>query len=168
MSEDGTELDDGKPDDAGAPRKRLLPALLLGGACLAAGGAVGATTLGSALAPLLADRAEAQAEDSATPVPSALHLIDNLVVNPARSRGTRFLLVSVAVQVRPPATTALVAERDVELRAALLLVLGARSVDELTDIEQRALIVDEVRETIEEVLGPDVVHDVFIPQFVIQ
>ncbi len=168
MSEDRTELDDGTPDDAGAPRKRLLLAFLLGGACLAAGGAVGATTLGGAVAPLLADRAEVQEEESTAPAPTALHLIDNLVVNPARSRGTRFLLVSVAVQVRQPATTDMVSERDVELRAALLLVLGARSVDELTDIEQRASIVDEVRATIVDVLGPDVVHDIFIPQFVIQ
>lgn len=168
MSEDGTELEDSKPDDAGAPRMRLLPALLLGGMCLAAGGAVGAVTLGGAVAPMLADRAEAQDEVSAAPAPAALHFIDNLVVNPARSRGTRFLLVSVAVQVRDPATPAQVAERDVELRAALLLVLGARTVDELTDIEQRVAIVDEVRETIVDLLGPNLVHDIFIPQFVIQ
>ena len=168
MSEDGTELDDSKPGDAGAPRKRLLPAILLGVVALIAGGAVGATTLGGTVAPLLADRAEAKTASSAAPAPTALHLIDHLVVNPARSRGTRFLMVSVAVQVRGPATPAQVAERDVELRAALLVVLGTRTVDELTDIEERAAIVDEVRKTIVDVLGPDIVHDIFIPQFVIQ
>ena len=100
--------------------------------------------------------------------PSPIHVIDNLVLNPARSQGSRFLLVSIAVEVADAELSELVSEREFEIRAALILVLGAKSTEELTDIEKRPAIVEEIHDAIVEIMGPDVVRHVFIPQFVIQ
>ncbi|MEQ8329963.1 MAG: flagellar basal body-associated FliL family protein [Longimicrobiales bacterium] len=143
---------------------------------LAGGGFLGTSTLGPKLAPILAERAaNPKPKDDGHgggkhggEAPSALHVIDNLVVNPARSGGTRFLLVSIAVEATEAHYTAQLAARDVELRDALIMVLGAKSVDELTDVSLRPDVNKEVMAALERVMGHGVIHRIYIPQFVIQ
>ena len=58
------------------------------------------------------------AEDGAAApkAPPEMHLVENLVLNPAESGGGRFLLFSVALEVGSPAGLASLKERDAELR----------------------------------------------------
>jgi flagellar protein FliL len=166
--EEDTELvegDEERPRGFGAKIASALIVLF----ALGAGGVVGMTTLGPSLGPVLAERAQSAGSgeghgEGASPV----HVIDNLVVNPARSAGTRFLLASIAVEANTPEQAAIIAEHDIELRDALILVLGAKSVEELTDISQRAGIVRQVKASISKILGPELIHEIYIPQFVIQ
>lgn len=151
----------------------LIMVTLLG---LGAGGVVGSTTLGDSLGPILAEKAIASAEEGGDGHgeggegggAASMHLIDNLVVNPARSQGTRFLLTSIAVQVNSPELVSTVSENDVRIRDALILVLGAKTVEELTDITLRKAIAQELYDAVVQVVGPDIVRAIFIPQFVIQ
>lgn len=152
----------------GAPRPRRLLAAVTAVGCLVAGGVMGDRLLGPVVAPVLAERAAPAVASSQPAAPASLHLIDNLVVNPAGSRGTRFLLATIAVEVAAPELLAGVAARDVVLRSALLLALGAMTVDELTDIAHRPVVMEALRETVVGVVGADVVRNVFVPQFVIQ
>jgi flagellar FliL protein len=145
---------------------------------LGAGGFIGSSLLGDSVGPILAARAQAAeaggggrgggGRHGGGEAPSAIHVVDNLVVNPARSGGTRFLLTSIAVEATSPSLLETVRAHDVEVRAALILVLGSRTTEELSEIENRASIVAAIAEAIEEILGHDVVKQVFIPQFVIQ
>jgi flagellar protein FliL len=164
------EEEGGDPQPSGWGRKIVTLLVALIG--LAAGGAVGATTLGNRVGPVLADRAiasaESEAEGEGEGGPSMLHLIDNLVVNPARSGGTRFLLTSIAIQVNEASQTDLVALHDVEIRDALIVVLGAKTVEQLTNIENRVEIGRQIEEAVVRIMGPDVIHKIYIPQFVIQ
>ena len=152
----------------------LIIVTLLG---LGAGGVVGSTTLGDSLGPILAEKAIASAEEGGGDGhdgggegggAASMHLIDNLVVNPARSQGTRFLLTSIAVQANSPALVSTVSENDVRIRDALIIVLGAKTVEELTDITLRKGIAQELYDAVVQVVGPDIVRAIFIPQFVIQ
>ena len=166
------ELGEGARSGGRGGKIALLIVTLLG---LGAGGVVGSTTLGDSLGPILAARAQASAEageghgeEGDEVGPASMHLIDNLVVNPARSQGTRFLLTSIAVQVNAPEMVDVVAQSDVEIRDALIIVLGAKTVDELTDIARRRQIAQELHDAIVDIVGPDVIRAIFIPQFVIQ
>ncbi len=152
-----------------------------------AGGAVGFTTLGpSVVGPMLAERAVAAPNDAAADdgpgggghgaeaeggtggAADAVHMIDNLVVNPARSSGTRFLLASIAVRASSSGGADLLSAHDIELRDALIIVLGSKTVDELGDISRREELVAEIRSAIEKIVGTGVVSGIYIPQFVIQ
>lgn len=179
MSEiDELPIDEDFEDDAPPSGKSSkMSAVIVAIVGLAGGGAFGLTTLGPTVGPMLADRAStsgeagggggghgAEAEEGA----SALHLIDNLVVNPAGSGGSRFLLTSVAVEVMDPAYTEVVFDHDFEMRAALIVLLGAKSVDELTDVSARAAMALEIERALVQILGPGIVRQIFIPQFVIQ
>lgn len=154
------------------PRKpsKLLP-IFVALICLATGGAVGAKGLGPTVGTVLADRAAnggGGGGHGGEGEAAALHVVDNLVVNPAASNGGRFLLTSIALEAVSPGETPLLEARDVELRDAMILVLGSKTVEELTDIGQRHIIADELLDAVEAIVGNHVVSRLFIPQFVIQ
>lgn len=98
----------------------------------------------------------------------ALHLVEDVVVNPAQSRGTRFLLVSVAFEVDDKDAAARLAARDAELRDVLLDVLGNKTVEELADVSRREALKEEIRAAAQPLLPGGQVHRVYLPLYVIQ
>lgn len=169
--QDGAEQDGAQQD--GGKRAGILPLLIVGLVGLGGGGALGGRALGPRVGEELARRQLEGGRDSnggehGSDEETALHIIDNLVVNPAQSGGTRFLLTSVAIQLVSPDHTDLLLAQDVELRDALIMVLGTKTVEELTDITLRRGIVGEILQALEYITGPEIIHRVFLPQFVIQ
>ena len=118
------------PPPAGSKRLLVTAALIVGG--LALGGASGIFAAGPMIAKLSGkpDTTEARPEKSehgATPpasTESTVHLVDNLVMNPAGSGGARFLLVTVGLQMKNSSATEDVKTRDTEVRDAILRILG--------------------------------------------
>ncbi len=168
---DGNEVPTG---EAGAekPRRGLIVPLLAALVGSGIGGAAGTLFVGPALGPALAARAQEGGGGKGGHEgggETTLRTLENLVVNPAGSEGTRYLLVSVAVQVAEPDQVEVLAARDVALRHALLQSLGAKTVKELADIEKRPALVQELKETLSEVLGDEVeITQIYLPQYVIQ
>lgn len=96
-----------------------------------------------------------------------LPTIDNLILNPANSGGSRFLIATLVLDA-DAAAGAEIARRDAEVRDHLLTVLSAHTVEELSDIAFRDRIRDELRVALNSLLGRDGVRRIFLPQFVIQ
>ncbi len=171
------ETNAGAQEDQEAPTKPgLLIPLLLAFVALGLGAVLGLTLLGPAVAPALAARAESSGERGGSGghggghgEPTAtLHVLENLVVNPAGSEGTRYLLVSVAVEPAGPETVEDLAAMDVAFRHMLLTTLGSKTVPELTDIELRSRLVQELRDSLQSVAGPGTINRIYLPQYVIQ
>lgn len=100
---------------------------------------------------------------------SSIHNVDNLVLNPAGSGGTRFLMCSVAIELSDEKLADVLTSRDAEVRDAALRVLGAKTVDELTDMSQRDALKDEVRVALDELFKKKgAIRRLYFPQFVIQ
>ncbi|HEX6632048.1 MAG TPA: flagellar basal body-associated FliL family protein, partial [Gemmatimonadaceae bacterium] len=97
-----------------------------------------------------------------------VHLVENLVLNPARSGGSRFLLLSVGFAVKDDATAKTLADRDPELRDVIIRCFGAKTVDELVDVALRDSLKVELQQAVGERFGPATVSAVYFPQFVIQ
>ncbi|HEU4629141.1 MAG TPA: flagellar basal body-associated FliL family protein [Gemmatimonadaceae bacterium] len=97
-----------------------------------------------------------------------VHLVENLVLNPAHSGGSRFLLVSIGFAVADEATAKTLEERDPELRDVIIRCFGAKTVDELTDVTRRDSLKVELREAVGERFGASTVREIYFPQFVIQ
>lgn len=108
--------------------------------------------------------AEGEGHAAGAPV----HLVENMVLNPANSGGARFLLLSVALAVKDAKVAESMAGRDPELRDVILRDMGARGVEELADITRRDSIKVQLRTAIQKRFGKDAVLDVYFPQFVIQ
>ncbi len=102
------------------------------------------------------------------PGETAVHKIDNLIVNPAGSQGRRFLMMSVAIEVPDTKTEAALRLKDAMLRDAIIGAIERQPIGVITSPGGR----DSVRAAIQRVLEPLVeeaewVH-IYLPQFVLQ
>ena len=157
--------------------------LLVGG-----GGGVfvaGPLLANKAAAPVEAhDDADAEAEDhgeeAAAPEPQGkkgakgeagprpMHLVENVVLNPAQSGGTRFLMLTLALEVKDAVIVDEMKVRDAEVRDVVLSVLGSKTVEELANTAARDTLKEELRTSIGGLFRKGSVTRVYLPQFVIQ
>ena len=97
-----------------------------------------------------------------------VHTIDNLVLNPAESGGTRFLLLSVSFETKNAAILEQMKARDAELRDAVLVTLGGKTVDQLADMTQREALKVDLTKAAAKLFKKGAVKRIYFPQFVIQ
>jgi len=156
---------------------------------LVVGGGTGAVVVGPMVAkkmgkvvPVHADSASAHGEEAAAAddhgeggeaaaaegAAASVHLLENLVLNPAGSGGARFLLLTVAIEAGSAAVATEMTTRDAELRDIILTSLGTKTVDQLTDIANREGIKTEVQTAITARFGKKSVTRLYFPQFVVQ
>lgn len=93
---------------------------------------------------------------------------DDLILNPAGTDGTRFLVLSLALEMKEDAGIAALEARDPEVRDVILTLLSAKTVQELADVTQRPALREELRERLNQLLGDDEVVRLYLPRFVIQ
>jgi flagellar FliL protein len=167
---------------AEAPARPAGPPLL-SVLAVAAGALVGGAAIGLfAIAPrMVAARNAAPAAHAPAPEPekpekpekskprsgkTTAYRMDNIVVNPAGSNGTRFLMASIAVEIDDPKVEAQVRERDFEMRDAVVATLERQTLEMLTHPGAR----DTIRNQLEAAFTPIVGSRprVFLTQFVIQ
>jgi flagellar FliL protein len=166
--------------DAPAPAKRSKT-LIFAAVAIVAGAVTGGLVLGPAMSPKSASAtpahdssatsgdehgASASGEHGAKGLEP--HMLESIVLNPAGSRGTRFLLLTVGVQLKDQAAADELGKRDVEARDRVLQVFGTKTVDELVDVARRAEFRAEMIASLDSLIGKGKVRAVFFPQFVIQ
>lgn len=169
MATEASEQSTENAADAPTPAKGKVMMMAVAG--LVVGAAVGFLGVGPVLAKnkTAAPKAEAHASSheggegggSAWP-------IENLVLNPAGSNGTRFLMVSATFEMKDEAAKEAAKDKEAEVRDVLLALLGKKPIDQLTDIGQRDAIKKEVLTAVSAVFPKGTVTRVFFPQFVIQ
>lgn len=171
MSSENEEIQEEQQPARGG-KKVLVVALTIG---LVVGAGAGSFVVG----PLVAEgpaKAEAGAEDCAAALaqhgaaaaPVAVHTIENLVLNPAQSGGTRYLMASVGFGLSDLHGADQMTLRDAEIRDIVLRVLGSKTVGELSDLAMRDSIKEEMRTEVVEIVGEHGLVDIYFPQFVIQ
>ena len=155
--------------DAGhAPPVKTSPrnaAIIVAVVASVLGGGAGAYFIG----PAVARRATAPvAVDTARSVDQPIHLMENMVLNPAGTSGTRFLMATVAIEAGTALDADKMNKRDAELRDVVLGIIGARTIDQLATLAEREPIKKEILDSVKAMFGPKSAHTVYFPQFVIQ
>jgi flagellar protein FliL len=164
MAEDVIET----PQNAPARRapKWLVVAIPL--LAVAMGGAVGTRVIGPVVVHRMHAAAAAKAKLAPAAPAGAMHLIENLVLNPAGTGGTRFLMVSVAIETKDAATNDAMNQRDAEVRDVILQLLGSKTVDQLADVTQRGALREELLDRLRTLFPSGAIRQIYFPQFVIQ
>jgi flagellar protein FliL len=165
-------------------KKIILAVVLVVGAL--AGGGAGAFFAGPLLAEMILGPADAAAAEAHAPAEAeedhgssddhggghgagaANYLVENLVLNPAQSNGTRFLMASVSLDLKEAAGAEALKARDAQVRDALLTVLGHKTVEQLTDIAARDSIKSELKTAVSAMFPEGTIRGIYLPQFVIQ
>jgi flagellar protein FliL len=102
------------------------------------------------------------------PAPAAVYTLESLVLNPAGSGGTRYLMASVGFGLRDALGSEAFTARDAEIRDIVIRILGSKTIMELSDTSVRTTIKEEIRTEIAALVGEHALLDVYFPQFVIQ
>jgi flagellar protein FliL len=179
-----SSTDQAAPAPTGLKAKLPLAAAVVVGLAIGAGsgavivGPMAAKTLGYATpAPAAAgdhadeehaDEEHAEGDSSASAVAPAVMTLENLVLNPAGSGGSRFLLLTVSIECKDAAAVTTLQSRDAELRDVVLSSLGQKTVDELADIAGRDVIKEQLATALNERFGKKTVLRVYFPQYVVQ
>ncbi len=159
-------LDEG---ETAAPKKKGPLLFVVVGVLLGTG--TGIFGLAPLAANLSAKAAHAKAVHAAavdTTVEAIIVSIDNLVLNPAESDGSRFLMVSAAIQVRAKTVDDAIKARNSEVRDRIIAVLGRKTVAQLTDVQLRDGIKTEVLTAVASLFPKGDVVKIYFPQFVVQ
>lgn len=159
--------DDGVQNEGGAKRAGVVVMAGVAGAALL-GAVAGVAFVGPAAAARFSEpEAEEHPVEEEAPVLETF-TVENLVLNPAETKGTRFLMATVVATVEGAHAADALQERDAEIRDGLMALLGSKTVDELTDIGGRSALKEEIQAELEELASPHVVRAVYLPTFVIQ
>jgi flagellar protein FliL len=165
------------PAPAGGKKIGLLIGLALGGAVL--GGGLGAFVVAPRI---IASRHPAGTDSTAAGAEAGqggpggeaeikeqkLTQLENIIVNPAGSQGTRFLMTSVAFAVSDDKAVKVLEDHKIELRDRVTTILESQTMAQLTAPGARDSIKILIAESAGELLGPRSAVKVFLPQFVIQ
>lgn len=105
---------------------------------------------------------------SEEPVMGTVNLIEDLVVNPSGSEGTRYLCTTVALESIEPGVTDEITLREAQVRDVLIEILGKRSVEELATLDTRDQIREEIKVAVNTLLSTGSVVGVYFSNFVLQ
>lgn len=94
--------------------------------------------------------------------------LSNIVVNPAGSQGSRFLMLSVALSVGNEEAHKVLQDREVEMRDKVTGLVESMTMAQLTAPGVRDTLKARIAVAAGTIVGPKVPVKVFLPQFVIQ
>jgi flagellar protein FliL len=97
-----------------------------------------------------------------------VYVVGDLIVNPAGTNGTRFLLTTVGVEVDSPQTKTELEKKDIQVRDALISILTSKGLDQLGRIDQRDLLRSEIAQKIGDLLTSGKPKNVYFGKFIIQ
>jgi flagellar FliL protein len=129
--------------------------------------------IGPSLGPPLPEAVSGTAADEeVAPIiepPGEHYMVEDLVINPAETRGKRFLRLGVALETRDgPGVLAEMNTRGAQLRDLLIQKFSSRTIDELSDPtvreEIRLQCIDEVNAT----LASGQISNLFFTDYVLQ
>ncbi|MBL8989258.1 MAG: flagellar basal body-associated FliL family protein [Gemmatimonadetes bacterium] len=174
------EAAEGEAKAKKGPNKLLLPLIVL--LMTAAGGAVGMMVVAPTLvarehkaAGLEAEGGEGGEEHGGGGEhgegggeKGPMFKIDNLIVNPAGSQGSRFLMVSVAVETPDAKLEEHLRAREAQIRDVVIAMIETLTMDNLSQPGIRDSLKTVLSDTISTIAGSKAKLRVFLPQFVIQ
>jgi flagellar protein FliL len=185
-AEVATPAKSAKPAAPAPPAKPrgLPPVLLLASvvvAALALGGAAGSLLIGPRIATMRAAPGSPEAPEEEAPEPdkghegkkkeeskAVVYRLDNIIVNPAGSQGTRFLMASVAFELPDSRLEARLRERDFQVRDVIIATLERQSLQMLMAPGARDSVKRQLGLAVQPLTGRRRPVAVYLPQFVIQ
>jgi len=107
--------------------------------------------------------------------------IDDVVVNPAGTSGSRYLSVSIGVEMDAVAqaggggghggaakAVSPLDEKKLQLRDAMINILSSKTIEQLTNSAEKENIRAEITQAFNRILGEGKVHQIYFVEFVLQ
>jgi flagellar protein FliL len=109
-----------------------------------------------------------EGEGSAGGGEGSIYMVKDLIVNPAGTNGTRFLLTTVGFEVTTPEALKEMEGKDVMVRDALNTILTSKDLASLVNVEGREALRKEIEEKVNGLLHTGSLTNVYFSKFIIQ
>jgi len=97
-----------------------------------------------------------------------IYLIEDLVINPAGTRGRRFVSLSIGLELNEGKKVAEIVKRKPKLCDAIISLLTKKSFYEFTSISNREKIRKQILHVVLQNTPPGMVNQIYITKFIIQ
>ncbi len=97
-----------------------------------------------------------------------VYIVKDLIVNPAGTNGTRFLLTTVGFEVTTPEALKELELKDVMVRDALNTIFTSKDLTMIVNIEGREAIRKEIGEKVGSLMRAGALTNVYFSKFIIQ
>lgn len=97
-----------------------------------------------------------------------IHTINDIVINPAGTGGTRFLSVSFGFALESPELVQDFEDKEILIRDALITILSSKTIPQLSDPKQKEIIRYQIKKRISKLLETDDLSGVYYKDFVMQ
>ena len=97
-----------------------------------------------------------------------IFVVKDLIVNPAGTNGTRFLLTTIGFEVSSPQAKIELEAKEVQLRDVLNTILTSKGMDDLVDVQKREILRREISAQVGELVRQGNLANVYFSKFIIQ
>jgi flagellar FliL protein len=97
-----------------------------------------------------------------------IYVVKDLIVNPAGTNGTRFLLTTIGLEVTTPEALRELESKDVMVRDALNTILTSKDLLTIVNVDGRETIRKEIEKKVGSILRGGVLTNVYFSKFIIQ
>ncbi len=98
----------------------------------------------------------------------SIFVVKDIIVNPAGTNGTRFLLTTVGFEINGAEREKDLERKEVQVRDVLNTILTSKGLDELVKPDQREQLRKEIFQKVGEMLPAGVLTNVYFSKFIIQ
>jgi len=122
----------------------------------------------AAPSPLQADAPKQSDKKESAETAQSIFVVKDIIVNPAGTNGTRFLLTTVGFEVNNPEREKELEKKEVQLRDVLNTILTSKGLNDLVSVEQREQLRKEILMKVGEMLPSGSLTNVYFSKFIIQ
>ncbi len=123
---------------------------------------------GNSADPAKAGGVKTQAESNEEENFGKIFPLQDVIVNPAESRGMQFVLVNFGFEVRSDSDVDLMKEREVQIRDILIKTISAHTLVELDGPEDKENLRNEIKRALKGVLPANHLMNVYFSNYIIQ
>lgn len=134
---------------------------------------------------VIEEEKKAEEKPKVEEIPRQIYNIEDIIVNPAGTGGSRYLSVSIGVEMdvakaepeeggghgegegaaKPKSP---LDEKKPQLRDALIGLLSSKTIEQLTSVEQKDRLRTEIMDSFAKILAPAKIHNIFFIDYVLQ
>ncbi len=95
-------------------------------------------------------------------------VIKDIIVNPAGTNGTRFLVTTVGLEVPNTEAKNELEQKEVQTRDVLITILAGKRLEDLASPENKDSLRSEIQQSVDKILRSAKLKNVYISKFIIQ
>ena len=101
-------------------------------------------------------------------IASNIYQVDGIIVNPAATGGSRFLTTNIGFEMSDEASMEMFKSQEIKIRDALISILSSKTVTELSDLQSREKVRQQILSTVNQICQPAQAEAIYFVDYVLQ